>query len=76
MAKTGTVSRDNSLELLRTLVEKDPRARSGKILLQFRKTLSDEARSASRRDAQEKVILDLIRMLKAEREGTKSLSNY
>ena len=31
MAKTGTVSRANSLELLRAFVEKDPRARSEKI---------------------------------------------
>ena len=61
------MSENNSLEVLRALVEKDPRASDQKILDRFRGKISGQVLSASRRDAQAQIILDLIRMLKAER---------
>lgn len=64
---------NNPLEILRALVEKDPRASDKKILDRFRAAISAQALSASLRDAQEKILIDLVRMLKAEQKSTKSL---
>jgi hypothetical protein len=64
---------DNSLDVLRALVEKDPRASDKIILDSFRAAISDRARSESLRDAQEQILIELVQMLKGELKSTKSL---
>ena len=76
MAKTVTrrsTGAGNALDVLRALVEKEPRASDQKILERFRAAISSQSRNASLRDAQEQILIDLVRMLKAERRATKSL---
>jgi hypothetical protein len=64
---------DNSLEVLRALVKKDPRASDEKILDKFRAAISDRARNESLREAQEQILIEVVQMLKAELKSTKSL---
>ena len=76
MAKQATrrsTGADNPLDVLRAIVEKDPRASDQMILDRFRAAISDHARSASLRNAQEQILIDLVQMLKAERRATRSL---
>ena len=63
----------NSLEVLRGIVENEPRASDQEILDRFRAAISAHARTASMRDAQEQILIELVQMLKAESKATKSL---